>query len=182
MPESRNASEESLEVKDIKGGDYPDMDDGTYEAKYTGLRVFMDKSPWGEKKAARLYFQVTRGKYKGSKASFKGFFIQDPETDAWVVGSKSKLAEAIRNVTGGSKTLDRSHEGVAVFINIKNKPTKKGTNFCFIDAIIPKPSDDREQAAPKAGPKPEATAAAAKEKSSGGDLISDLDALSDFNE
>lgn len=188
--DSEDTSESSLTVTEFKGGggEYTTFEDGaTYEAEYSGLSVFMDESPWGTKKAARLYFTITRGQYKGKKASFKGFFFQDNETKVWVVGGRSKLAEAIRGVTGGT-TIDKSHKGVKVFITIKNKTSKKGNVFSLIDKIIPKPKDESEapvasNAQPAAklnvgsGPAP---AAAPKADDSDKGLLDDLTELSDF--
>ena len=69
-------SEDSLTVTELKGGfgggqSAPVFDDGTYEAEYQRMKIFMDNTPWGEKKCARLYFKVTRGKYKDQNTSFK---------------------------------------------------------------------------------------------------------------
>ena len=152
--ESQNMSDSSLSISEMKGGagnsEYPTMDDGTYEAQYEGLRVLMDTTQWGPKKIARLYFTVTRGKYRGGKASYRGSFIQDRETQAWVVGSKSKLADAMRAITGGQKTLDETHKGRKVFIIVKKTVSKKtGKDVSFVESVVPGPDDTEpmEQAA-----------------------------------
>jgi len=140
-------SEDSLTVTELKGGgaggqNAPVLDDGTYEAEYQRMKLFMDNTPWGEKKAARLYFKVTRGKYKEQVTSYKGTFFQDKETQAWVVGSKSKLADAIRAVTGG-KTLSQDHVGTKVFVVVRKKVSKTtGNPYSFVESIIPRPADD----------------------------------------
>ena len=106
------------------------------------MRIFMDNTQWGEKKAARLYFKITRGKYKDQTTSFKGTFLQDRETQAWVVGSESKLADVIRAITGG-KTLSNDHTGTRVFVVIKQKVSKKTKEpYSFVESCISRPEDD----------------------------------------
>lgn len=151
--ERTQQSEETLTVTELSGGgdgEYIAWDDGTYEAEYGGLKVFMDNTPWGEKKAARLYFICTRGKYKGQKTTFKGLFFQDKETGAWVVGSKSKLADVIRAISGG-KTLSEDSKGLKVFVVIKSRVSKKnGKTYSNVESVIPRPADDDEGVAKSA--------------------------------
>ena len=186
--EETNLSDDSLSISDVKLGG-PIVDDGTFEAAYTGLEVGMGDTKWGTKKYAKLHFEVQRGKFRGRKLSFRNNFVQDPETQQWVVGSKSKLADAIRTITGG-KNLDKSHIGTTVFITVKNEPSKKGDGKIYsnIVAIIPKPSDEEPEpvAGRSAAAVAPAVAPAAKlapkpaVKSEG--LLDDLTELSDFKE
>ena len=188
--EETNLSDDSLSISDVKLGG-PIVDDGTYEAAYTGLEVGMgDSKLYGPKKYAKLHFDVQRGKFRGRKLSFRNNFVQDPETQQWVVGSKSKLADAIRTITGG-QNLNKSHIGTTVFITVKNEPSKKGDGkvYSYIVAIIPKPSDeDGDTKAAVAAPAArQATVAPAVKiapkpavKSEG--LLDDLTELSDFKE
>lgn len=147
--ERNQLSEDSLTVTELKGGfgggqQIAVMDDGTYEAEYARMKIFMDNTPWGEKKCARLYFKVTRGKYKDQLTSFKGTFFQDKETQGWIVGSKSKLGDAIRAVSGG-KTLGNEHIGTKVFVVIKKNVSKKSGNpYSFVESIIPRPTEEGE--------------------------------------
>ena len=201
-------SEDSLTITELKGGFGGGQqavvhDDGTYEAEYQKLKVFMDNTPWGEKKCARIYFKITRGKYKDQMTSYKGTFFFDENANAWVVGGKSKLADAIRALTGG-KNLTPEHVGTKVFVVVKKNVSKKtGNPYSFVETIITRPSDDGETltqaAASAAAPAPARQAAPAPrpaqaprpaarpvvpaptEDSSDG-LLSDLTELSDFKE
>lgn len=145
--EREQVSEDSITVTELKGGGGggakgPVFDEGTYEAEYQRMKVFMDNTPWGEKKCARLYFKVTRGKYKDEQTSYKGTFFLDEDTGNWIVGSKSKFADAIRAITGG-KTLSAEHAGTKVFVSVKQKVSKKtGNPYSFVDSIIPRPQED----------------------------------------
>lgn len=147
--DSTRMSEDSLTVTELKGGfgggtKFPVLDDGTYEAVYEKLSVFMDNTQWGEKKAARLYFKITRGKYKDQLTSFKGTFFQDKETQGWVIGSQSKLAEAIKAVTGGG-SISPADAGTRVFIKVAKKVSKKSGNpYSYVEAVFPAPSEDGE--------------------------------------
>jgi len=205
--ESRNSSEDSLSITNVKSS-FPVVDEGTYDATYAGFQVFMDNTPWGEKKVARVYFQIVRGKFKGGKVSFKGTFMKDPETDGWVVGSKSKLADVIRIITGGSGNLTAEDKGTGVFVNVQQKVAKKSGNaYCFVENVLEKPKDDEEEVevpkrvAVQAAPQPAvqqpvvqqpavqqevqpvaAQPAPAVEKKAEGGLLDDLDSLSDFRE
>ena len=184
-------------------------DDGTYEASYNGLSVFMEDTPWGNKKRARLYFIFTRGKYKGLKTSFRGDFLEDKESGGWLVGSKSKLAAAIRAVTGGDKTIDEGHKGRRVFVKIVKKTKKDGTGqYSLVEEVIAAPDDEegvsdaaQSMAQPAQAPRQQVAQAvrtvqpatplvtpAAKPKvppaavESSGGLLDDLTELSDFQE
>lgn len=212
--ERTQMSEDSITVTELKGGfggggQAAVLDDGTYEAEYQRMKVFMDNTQWGEKKCARLYFKVTRGKYKDQQTSFKGTFFQDSETQAWVVGSKSKLADAIRAIAGG-KTLSAEHVGTKVFVVVKKKDSKKtGNPYSFVESIIPRPADDtdgvaeeaaqvaapaikaapvaRPIARPVAAPAPAARPVAkpvvpVQADDAGEGLLADLTELSDFKE
>lgn len=207
--DTQKMSEDSITVTEFggKGGGGPKgpvLDDGTYEAEYQRMKIFMDNTQWGEKKCARLYFRVTRGKYKDQQTSFKGTFFQDNETKAWVVGSKSKLADAIRAVTGG-KTLSAEHVGTKVFVVVKKKVSKTNNPYSFVESIIPRPAEEGEEtlsqaaeatakpaAAPavataprpvQAAPKPAARPAVpAPTTDASESLLADLTELSDFKE
>lgn len=206
--QSEKMSDTSLSVSD-KTLEKPKViyEDGTYEATYDGMSVFMDSTFGTPKKAARFYFQFFRGKYKGLKTSWKGNFVEDPETHAWVVGNKTKLASAIKNITGG-KTIDESCKGRKVFIKVEKKNSKKdGHEYSLVTEIIPMPSDDdgageeaarmatppqaqtvvrpqvqtvaRTVAAPKPAAKPVVPPAS---EEAGGGLLDSLTELSDFKE
>lgn len=200
-------SEDTLTVTEFKGGfsggpKGPALDGGTYEAEYERMKIFMDETQWGTKKAARLYFKITRGKYKDQTTSFKGTFFQDKETQAWIVGSKSKLGDAIRAVTGGTQ-LTPEHVGSKVFVVVKKNVSKKtGEPYSFVESIIPAPEDasgDIEPSSPAAvqrqaapapaaarpaqAPKPAARPAVpAPIEDSGDGLLADLTELSDFKD
>jgi hypothetical protein len=143
-------SEDSLTVTEFKAGApgggqvYPVLDDGTYEAEYQKMKVFMDNTQWGLKKCSRLYFAITRGRYKGQTTTFKGQFFEDRVTKDWIVGSKSKLADAIRAISGG-KSLTPENIGAKVFVVVKKGTSKKdGHEYSFVENIIPRPVDDGE--------------------------------------
>jgi len=208
--DSTRISEDSLTVTELKGGfgggqKFPVLDAGTYEAVYEKLSVFMDNTQWGEKKAARLYFKITRGKYKDQVTSFKGTFFEDKETNGWVIGSKSKLADAIKAVTGGGN-ISPANAGTKVFVKVDQKVSKKtGNPYSFVEAVFPAPSDDETLAeatqsvqtpvarpvqavrpvtggqvqAPKPVAKPAIPAPVAD---SGDGLLADLTELSDFKD
>lgn len=141
-----NTSQQSLSISEKTGAnqDYIPYEDGTYEAKYTGFKLFEDKSQWGTKKAARLYFEFTRGKYKAKKITCKGTFVLDKETGNWFIGSKTKLADYIKAVTGGGE-LNEKAVGRKVFLTVVNVPIKngpkKGEMFSGVTSIIPFPTD-----------------------------------------
>ena len=205
--DSTRMSEDSLTVTELKGGfgngqKAPVLDAGTYEAEYQKLSVFEDNTQWGVKKAARLYFKITRGKYKDQMTSFKGTFFQDQETQNWVIGSKSKLAEAIKAVTGGGN-IGPANVGTKVWVKVDQKVSKKtGLPYSFVELVIPVPEADGDTvveaaaaiqtkpAAPVARPanvaqtmpKVVKPAIPAPVADSGDGLLADLTELSDFKE
>jgi hypothetical protein len=192
-------SEDSLTVTELKGGGGGGgvvLDSGTYEAEYMRMKLFMDNTPWGEKKCVRLYFKITRGKYKDQATSYKGTLFLDNETQQWIVGSKSKLADAIRAVTGG-KTISPENAGTKVFVVVKKKTSKQNREYSFVDSIIPRPEEDGEtlaesteavqRTAPtvaRPAPARPATKPAipAPADDSGDGLLADLTELSDFKD
>jgi len=122
------------------GTDYQVVTDGTYEAAYTGFKTYAEETPWGHKEGARLYFKITKGPFNNATVSFKGAFFQDRTTGKYVVGMKSKLAEAIMTVTGGVDTLNPGHVGTKVFINVKTNTSKKtGNVYSNVESIFPMP-------------------------------------------
>lgn len=116
---------------------------GTWEAEYKGFRPYKEDGQWGHKEGVRLQFRVTKGPYANEYVAFKGAFYQDQATGKYIIGRKSKLAEAIRNVTGGAESLNKGHEGTIVFVTVAVNPSKKDPNVRYsnVTAIIPIPKD-----------------------------------------
>ena len=140
---------------------YPVVEDGTYEADYKGYKPFKEDGIYGHKEGVRLQFQITKGPFKGQYVSFKGTFFQDNQSGKWNIGRKSKLAEAIRTITGGEK-LNKGHEGTRVYIVVTVNTTKTGKNagkrYSNVSMILALPKD--YSAAPAATPAPAAAAPA----------------------
>jgi hypothetical protein len=182
--ETENASQDSLSISTLSGG-APEIDPGTYVARYDGLKVFMDNTPWGEKKAARIYFKVAKGQFTGQRIGFKGHFFQNDSNGQWVVGSKSKLAEVIRTVTGGNDNLTRDHVGTPVFISVVEKTAKTSNKtYILIDKVMPVPSNGGtpRPAAAKSEDKPAEKVTAGKKSEDNNGLLDDLTDLSDFGD
>jgi len=129
--EEGSSRENSVSVSEGKGStaEFANLTPGAYEAKYNGLRVFDDKTEYGPKKRCRLFFIITRGKFKDMKASFRGNYMQDRESKQWFIGAKSDLAKAIRVVSGGGKTIDDSHIGTPVCLVVGEIIKKDGTVY-----------------------------------------------------
>lgn len=161
---------------------FPTVTDGTYEAAYNGFKPFAEDTQWGPKQGARIQFKITKGKFINQTVSFKGNFFQDQQTGRWVVGMKSKLAEVIRIITGGTDALNKGHIGSRVLINVKTNVSKKnGNTYSNVDAVLPLPQDDAPVAASvtQAAPAVQHTTPAAQPKPQS-DLLNDLTDLSDF--
>lgn len=175
-----------------KVAQYPVVTDAIYEAAYSGFKPFAEETQWGPKQGARLSFKITKGKFTNQTVSFKGNFFQDQATGRWSVGMKSKLAEVIRVITGGTETLNKGHIGSKVLISVKTNVSKKnGNTYSNIDQVFPLPMDDTQtavaaqvtaqaaQPAPaQAVPVQPAQPAPALQSST---LLTDLTDLSDFD-
>lgn len=144
-----------------KQREFPVVDDGTWEAEYKGFKPFQEDGQWGHKEGVRLQFQITKGPFNKQYVSFKGNFFQDNQSGKWVIGRKSKLAEAIRVITGGVDTIGKAHEGTRVFVTVAKKVGKtSGKPYCMVTSVIPMPKDyaaaqaPAPQQAPAAQPAP----------------------------
>jgi hypothetical protein len=125
--------------------EYPVVEDGTYEATYNGFKPFAEDTAWGPKQGARLMFKITRGKFANQTVSFKGNFFQDSATGRHIIGMRSKLAEVIRVITGGTETINKSHIGTRVIIQVKTKESKKtGKRYANVDAVLQFPVGDQD--------------------------------------
>ena len=179
-----------------KPREWPVVEDGTWEAEYTGFRPFKEDGQWGHKEGVRLLFKVTKGPFATNEVTFKGNFFQDNQSGKWIIGSKSKLAEAIRNVTGG-QSLNKGHVGTKVFVTVVvNTSKSNGKRYSNVTAIIPIPKDyapssqpAQQQAPAQAAPanppaqaaKPASQAPAQQTAPSKNDnLMDDLSDLSDL--
>lgn len=175
------------------------VEDGTWEAEYKGYRPYKEDGMWGHKEGVRLQFRITKGPFANEFVSFKGPFFQDQATGKYVVGRKSKLADAIRVITGGTDSLNKGHEGTLVFVTVVvstagDKAKKPGTRYSNVTAVIPVPRDyspaqtmaakaapapaPAPAAAPAATPTPQTQPAATPVKNN--DLLDELSDLSDF--
>lgn len=192
---------ESLSISELNGQNSTErktIAPGTYEAEYKGLKIAMEKTKpeWGingQRKVVRLLFKIVRGPFKGQVTSYKGAMFANSD-GTWVVGSKSKLADQIKVITGGSATIDDTFKGKLFFVDVSNsngKPQEDGTVKVYdqVDKFLAKPVDE-ETAAPAqsvASAKPAASAtavatapvAAAPAKTNSG-LMDDLTSLGDF--
>jgi hypothetical protein len=174
----------------------------TYEAAYKNLFSFMDDHPkWGKKMKARLYFVIVNGPEKGKTISFKGGLLKDDAGD-WFVGAKSKLADAIRTVTGGDEDIGDRHRGRRVLCSVKNGEGASGP-YHYIEKLLPatdggRPTDESRSLTAKrenradgptgdTTPEPDAETnghqqpvAAAVTNGGGESLLNELTELSDF--
>lgn len=111
----------------------------SYEAAYTGLRVFMDNTPWGMKKVVKLAFKIAGGPHDGVNVYYKGSMFKLDSGD-YVIGDKSELAARIMAITGGGKTLNESHKNIKVIVGVKNQTSKKtGDVYDFVDTVLRMP-------------------------------------------
>lgn len=114
---------------------------GTYESEFIGVNIKMEDTPWGNKKAAKLRFKITSGTFIGQHVVFKAYYFNLPGTTTHVIGSKTRLAEAIRSITGGKTALTKENIGTRTFIKVKNHVSKKtGETFPLVDSVIEMPS------------------------------------------
>ena len=171
--------------------EYPVIEDGTYPAVYKGYKPFKEDGQWGHKEGVRLQFQIGgNGPFKGQYVSFKGNFFQDNQSGKWIIGSKSKLAEAIRVITSG-ETLNKGHEGTQVYVIVTVNTTKTGKNagkrYSNVSMVLALPKDysapapaaqpaPAQQPAAVGAPTTQQTSTPAKNK----DLLDDLSDLSDI--
>jgi hypothetical protein len=157
------------------------------DAMYNGFKPFAEESQWGPKQGVRMQFKITKGKFLNQNVSYKGNFFQDQQTGKWVVGMKSKLAEVIRVITGGTETINKGHVGTKVLIVVKcNTSKKNGSVYANVESVLPMPKFD-DAPAPVQQPAPtmrtttepvapQSTQPAAKNST----LLDDLTDLSDF--
>jgi hypothetical protein len=190
---------ESLSISELNGqngSERKTIPASTYEAEYRGMKVQMEKTKpeWGvngQRKVVRLLFKIVKGPSKGSITSYKGGMFANND-GTWVVGSKSKLAEAMKIITGGKPTLDDTCIGKLFFVNVTNNKAKKpeadGVTYRVFDQVetfLAKPVDDSAPTAIVAAATPApataapATAAPANAASNPG-LLDDLTSLADF--
>lgn len=132
------------------------VEDGTYEAELTNFKIGNEVSKWGPKQFAKLHFKITKGQYANVNVTYKGNFFQDQASGQWVIGPKSKLAEAIKSVTNGSVSLNRGHIGTRAFVKVKTFTSQtSGERYALVEQIIAMPRDysrAAQQAQPAAGP------------------------------
>lgn len=122
----------SLSIGELSGGNGQNQErktipEGTYKASYTGMKVFFEDTPkWGKKKAVRLMFKITEGPKDviGRVSSFKGLLSEIRETGAWVIGSKSQLADVVKAITHGGMNIDDRHKNTPVYIEITHSKSK----------------------------------------------------------
>lgn len=182
--------EGSLSISEIK--ERPPVPPGSYDATYEGLKVFTNNGFKGVQKIVSLRFIVTTGPEKGRTVFFKGQMYPN-DSGNWIVGSKSRLAEAIRSITG-KDTIDATHKKTPVIVTVKHnkakKPSADGTfrTYVEVDTIVARPNSERvapqtqaqearREAIPAAAPAKTGSAPAAKN----GDLLDSLTDLGDFN-
>lgn len=123
--------------------------DGVYPAVYSGFKPYAEDGMYGHKEGARLQFKITGGKFANANVSFKGNFMQDQQTGRYVVGMRSKLAEAIRVITGGTESLNKGHIGTKVLIKVKTNVSKKnGNTYANVELVMPMPAYEDTSAAP----------------------------------
>ena len=150
--ETTNTNNQEISVTDFQGvSKFGAVDDGTYRTMYKGFRPYHDTTgsfvaQYGEQKGYRLMFEITTGPFKGKMVSYKGKMYRNDDTGQWVIGKKSKLADAIRAITGGSETINASHMGSQVFVVVKNSiggPTSKnpGKPFPNVKDVLVMPRD-----------------------------------------
>lgn len=177
------------------------VEDGTYEAELTNFKIGNEVSKWGPKQFAKLNFKITKGQYTNVNVTYKGNFFQDQASGQWVIGPKSKLAEAIKSVTNGSVSLNRGHIGTRAFVKVKTYTSQtSGERYSLVETIIAMPRDysaAAQPAAPAAAPvaqpqpqpqpqvqasrpAPQAQAPAAKPAAQNPNLLDDLTELSDY--
>ena len=133
------------------------VEDGTYEAELTNFKIGNEVSKWGPKQFAKLNFKITKGQYANVGVTYKGNFFQDQASGQWIIGPKSKLAEAIKSVTNGSVSLNRGHIGTRAFVKVKTFTSQtSGERYSLVETIIAMPRDyvsaAQQQAQPAAGP------------------------------
>ena len=177
---------------------YPVVEDGTYEADYKGYKPFQEDGIYGHKEGVRLQFQITKGPFKGQYVAFKGTFFQDNQSGKWNIGHKSKLAEAIRTLTGGER-LNKGHEGTRVYIVVTVATTKTGKNagkrYSNVSMVLALPKDysapaaqqapapaQQPAAAPAANPVTAQAQAAPQAQPKNDDLLDGLDGLDDLSD
>lgn len=184
-----------------KGREFPVIDAGTHAATYVGYKPFKEDGQWGHKEGIRLTFQILKGPFAGKFASFKGNYFQDESSGSWFVGSRSKLANAIRTLTNGGETLTKAHDGTKVFITTEVKTSKNtGNPYSVITNIMPMPSEydtqpaqqpqrqpaqqpqrqPAQQAPAKPAPQAAQTQTANTAQPKNDDLLDELSDLSDF--
>ena len=191
-----------MNVTNETGGDlsiegprvYKDVPDGTYQAEYKGFKNYKEDGFYGHKEGVRLHFNIIKGPFKGEFLSFKGPYFQNRDTGAYSIGHKSKLADAIRNVTGGEK-LNAGHVGTQVLVVVTStiagpKSKEPGKRWANVTGIIPLPKDDVEptqatpppataQATPPTQPVKAVTTPAQTKNT---DLLDGLDSLDDLSD
>ena len=178
---------------------YKDIPDGTYQATYKGFKPYKEDGFYGHKEGARLHFNIAKGPYTGEFVSFKGAYFQNRDTGGYSIGNKSKLADAIRNVTGGEK-LNAGHVGTQVLIVVTStiagpKSKEPGKKWSFVASIIPLPKDEmptlpapQAQATPAQptqtaqAPTQPAKVATAATQTKNTDLLDGLDSLDDLSD
>ena len=179
---------------------YKEVPDGTYQAVYKGFKPYKEDGLWGHKEGVRLHFNITKGPFKDEFVTFKGAYFQNRDTGGYSIGNKSKLADAIRNVTGGEK-LNAGHVGTNVLIVVTStiagpKSKEPGKRWANVTSIIPLPKDDVEapqttqasatsQTMPPvqpATPPVKAAPAPVQAQTKNTDLLDGLDSLDDLSD
>lgn len=121
----------------------PAVPDGLYRAIFTGYTTFMEKTPWGEKKAVRMFFTLISGPAKNTKLSFKAYMLLDQATNQWIIGPRSKIAAAIKAINPYGNSINASNINTPVYVRVTNRESKKtGDLYPMVEEVHPMPPEE----------------------------------------
>lgn len=140
-PTNITTNEQELSITQLQSR--PSVPDGLYRAIFTGYTTFLDKTPWGEKKAVKMFFTLISGPAKNAKLSFKAFMILDQSTNKWIIGPRSKIAAAIKAINPYGNSINASNINTPVYVRVMNKESKKtGDLYPVVDEVLPMPPEE----------------------------------------
>ncbi len=141
MREIENETNE-LQISQMQKAEVPD---GVYRALYKGFKMFMDNTPWGEKKVVKMSFFLTSGPAKGSTLTFRGMMVREDSSGKWIIGSRSKLGAAIKSINPNGTSINEDFINTPVLVKVTNMVSKRtGENFALISEVLPAPIEDKE--------------------------------------